>query len=104
MAIVRPEGLCQKISSDTIGNRTRDLPACSAEPQPTAPPRVPIACQEGLRCVEFFVWRKNPEVLLWRKAYRLKIITNDGGNNAYGSNPVTVHKNCELILFHSAAF
>ena len=26
-------------SSDTIGNRTRDLPACSAVPQPTAPPR-----------------------------------------------------------------
>jgi len=30
-AIVRPEGLCQwKNSNDTIGNRTRDLPACSA--------------------------------------------------------------------------
>ena len=28
-----------KISSDTIGNQTRDLPACSAVPQPTAPPR-----------------------------------------------------------------
>jgi len=30
-----------KNSNDTIGNRTRDLPACSAVPQPTAPPRVP---------------------------------------------------------------
>jgi hypothetical protein len=31
--IVQPEGLCQwKIPSDTIGNRTRDLPACSAVP------------------------------------------------------------------------
>ena len=29
-----------KNSNDTIGNRTRDLPACSAVPQPTAPPRV----------------------------------------------------------------
>ena len=28
-------------SNDTIGNRTRDLPACSAVPQPTAPPRAP---------------------------------------------------------------
>jgi len=28
-----------KNSSDTIGNRTRDLPACSAVPQPTASPR-----------------------------------------------------------------
>jgi hypothetical protein len=27
---------------DTIGNRTRDIPACSAVPQPTAPPRAPV--------------------------------------------------------------
>ena len=26
-----------KNSNDTIGNRNRDLPACSAVPQPTAP-------------------------------------------------------------------
>jgi hypothetical protein len=38
-AIVRPKGLCQwKNSIDTIGNRTRDFPACSAVLQPTAPP------------------------------------------------------------------
>jgi len=30
-----------KNSNDTIENRTRDLPACSAVPQPTAPPRDP---------------------------------------------------------------
>ena len=30
-----------KNSNDTIGNRTRDLPACSAVPQPTAPTRTP---------------------------------------------------------------
>jgi len=30
-----------KNSSDTIGNPTRDLPACSAVPQPTALPRAP---------------------------------------------------------------
>ena len=28
-----------KNSNDTIGNQTHDLPACSAVPQPTAPPR-----------------------------------------------------------------
>ena len=28
-----------KNSNETIGNRTRDLPTCSAVPQPTAPPR-----------------------------------------------------------------
>jgi hypothetical protein len=31
--------MSMKNSNDTIGNRTRDLPACSAVPQPTAPPR-----------------------------------------------------------------
>ena len=29
-----------KNSNDTIGNRTRDLPACSAVPEPTAAQRV----------------------------------------------------------------
>jgi hypothetical protein len=28
--------------SDTIGNQTRDVPVCSAGPQPTAPPRAHI--------------------------------------------------------------
>ena len=32
-----------KNSSDTIGNRTRDLPTCNAVPQPTALPRAPRA-------------------------------------------------------------
>jgi hypothetical protein len=31
--------MSMKNSNDTIENRTRDLPACSAVPQPTAPPR-----------------------------------------------------------------
>ena len=34
--------MSMKKSNDTIGNRTRDLPACSAVPQPTAPPRAPF--------------------------------------------------------------
>jgi len=33
--------MSMKNTNDTIGNRTRDLPACSAVPQPTAPPRIP---------------------------------------------------------------
>jgi hypothetical protein len=41
-ATMRPEGLSHwKFSSDSIGNRTRDLRACSAMPQPTAPTRTP---------------------------------------------------------------
>jgi hypothetical protein len=42
----RPQGhsatetiMSMKNSSDIIGNRTRDVPVCSAVPQPTAPPR-----------------------------------------------------------------
>jgi hypothetical protein len=31
-----------KNSSDTIGNRTRDIPACSTVPQPTASPRASV--------------------------------------------------------------
>jgi hypothetical protein len=33
--------MSMKNSNNTIGNRTRDLPACSAVTQPTAPPRIP---------------------------------------------------------------
>ena len=31
--------MSMKMSSDTIGNRTRDLPVCSALPRPIAAPR-----------------------------------------------------------------
>ena len=34
-----------KSYNDTIGNRTRDLPACSAVPQPTAPPAACPKCR-----------------------------------------------------------
>jgi hypothetical protein len=33
--------MSMKNSNVTIGNRTRELPACSSVPQPTAPPRAP---------------------------------------------------------------
>ena len=34
--------MSMKNSDGTIGNRTRDLPACSAVPQPTAPLRASL--------------------------------------------------------------
>ena len=34
--------MSMKNSNDTIGNQTRNLPVCSAVPQPTAPPRAPL--------------------------------------------------------------
>ena len=44
-----------KNSNDTIGNRTRDLPACSAVPQPTAPPRAPKVIWFR-KCMDY--WRR----------------------------------------------
>jgi len=38
-----------KNSSDTIGNGTRDLPACSAVPQPTVPLRAPTKSMKALK-------------------------------------------------------
>ena len=43
--------MSMKNSSDTIGNRTRDLLACSAVPQPTAPPRIPGSQEVDLKNV-----------------------------------------------------
>ena len=40
-AIVLPGIKTMKNPNDPIGNRTRDLQACNAVPQPTAPPRDP---------------------------------------------------------------
>jgi hypothetical protein len=52
----RPQGhsvtetiMSMKNSNDTIGNRTRDVPACSAVPQPTAPPRASLYRMSSLK-------------------------------------------------------
>jgi hypothetical protein len=49
--------MSMKKSSDTIGNPTRDLPACSAVPQPTAPPRAPnnLVIPEGKKDGSYIV-------------------------------------------------
>jgi hypothetical protein len=39
-----------KNSNDNIGNRTRDLPACSGVPQPTAPPRASVWANISMTC------------------------------------------------------
>jgi hypothetical protein len=58
-----PQGHCaagrimsMKNSSDTIGNRNRDLPASSIVPQPTAPPRAPTV----LRDTDYIVLKFKP--------------------------------------------
>jgi hypothetical protein len=55
-----------KNSSDTIGNRTRDLLACSAVPQPTAPPHaLPVLTALG--------YMPNNLVIMLCSAYSLLI-------------------------------
>jgi len=51
-----------KNSSDTIGNRTRDLPTCSAVPHPTAPPRAP----QRLKVIELKKTRGKVPVDAWQ--------------------------------------
>ena len=40
--LIFSRNMSMKNSNDIIGNRNRDLPACSAVPQPTAPPRATL--------------------------------------------------------------
>src|SRR5215510_6187341 len=68
-----------KISNDTIENRTRDHPACSAVPQPNAQPRDPLN-KYNIRSV--FV-RSSEYTDLWTKQFLqlalLKLVTFQTG-------------------------
>ena len=46
-----------KNTNDPIGNRTRDLPACSAVPQPTAPPRISMADTDTVKLLFYYVFK-----------------------------------------------
>ena len=50
-----------KNSNDTIGNRTRDLPTCSAVPQPTALPRGPQLHSNNRVIKKNFLSLRRPE-------------------------------------------
>ena len=61
--------MSMKNSNETIENQTRDLPACSAVPQPTAPPRAPInvkycleICIEDLRKAQIYLNKLSPNL------------------------------------------
>jgi hypothetical protein len=64
--------MSMKISTDTIGYRTRDLPCCSALPQPTVPP---AACPHTM-----FWWNKNFYCLSRRTKFCLKSAYESAGN------------------------
>ena len=70
-AIVRRrKDYVNKNSNDTIGNRTRDLPACSAVPLPTAPPRAPI--------------KLVPQIIWFYNRSDVKPMSLQTGSNLYG--------------------
>jgi len=84
-----------KNSNDTIGNRTRYLPACSAVPQPTAPPRTPqLSCSNPLKTSVCFMYRQvhrsktaclAPQIIFWREiSYPLFITMCVGLTAAFG--------------------
>jgi hypothetical protein len=60
-----------KKSSDTIENRSRDLPVCSAVPQPTAPPAAcPVSCEvetEYLHIIYCLDKKCNTKIDGWRE-------------------------------------
>jgi len=60
-----------KNSNDNIGNRTRDLPACSAVPQPTALP-----CALYINCMIFYCRGVNTSILTLVGYYRGVDISN----------------------------
>ena len=69
-----------KNSNDNIGNRTRDLPACSAVSQPAAPPRashrmyiISITDDRGLKI--FQKYSNNPTITRLRKMIYSKFHT-----------------------------
>ena len=67
-----------KNSNDSIGNRTRDLPTCSAVPQPNAPPRAPGAGTVIVVAV-FCAWSG----LLWSFLYRVSQLCQYGTTGVY---------------------
>jgi len=66
-----------KKCSDTIGNRTRDLLACSAVPQPTAPPRTPAIQGTNVNSTRFEVDSPNTgQVQGWNPGEFVEILAN----------------------------
>jgi hypothetical protein len=88
-AIGRPEGLSHwKILVTAFGNRTRDLPACSAVPQPTAPPRTLLRS-----CTPRNIWNKSLRIKIFVPIlfYVLVIFTYNTPFPEQNTNSSAVH-------------
>jgi hypothetical protein len=94
--------MSMKISNDAIGNRTGDLPACSAVPQPNAPSGAPIQIMMLLNkqfCSASFKFLsprstycpqhpapKHPHSLLYPQPFRAYLATVTEQSDAVGSH------------------
>jgi len=67
-----------KNSSNTIGNQTRDLLACSAVPQPTASPRAPVTG----------TYRFNAKGIVWEAVEDAGPVWTGGKNLAPNRNSI----------------
>jgi hypothetical protein len=61
--------MSMKKCNDTIGNLTRDLPACSAVPQPTAPPAACHTCER--RVLALIIYKITFHCLFLSKADKI---------------------------------
>jgi hypothetical protein len=68
-----------KNSSDTIRNRTCDLPASSTEPQPTVPPRdslVPIMSEiTAVHTTTFCIFKIHFTIILFTYTYDIQVVS-----------------------------
>jgi len=75
--------------SNTIGNWTRDLPTCSAVPQPTAPPRTPTPYKPSTKNILSY---DQPDVN----------VSNIISTNYHIKTPYIIHNSHKTILLHIA--
>ena len=81
-----------KNSNDTIGNRTRELPVCSAVPQPTALPRAPYAVRYSLF------------VLGYKRVQHVTVLNTVGKCNTVGSFIILYYNNIARMPVPVAAW
>ena len=106
-----------KNSSDTIGKRTRDLPTCSALPQPTTLPRAPYNVVSGgqssnlarlfliiFLILTIYLFSTAPHSSLVRAYYNglLNEVLIIRPNKTYRSNKIIFYYTLYFQLFRSA--